>query len=90
MLFVHTILGCDTTFRVFGFGKGVALKLISDSEGFREQATVFNNADSSRDDIIQAGAKGLLCLYKAKPTDNLDTLRHFKFQEFVLRSTEVV
>jgi hypothetical protein len=90
ILFAHAILGCDTTSRVFGFGKGVALKLVKDSECFREQAALFSNSGSSNDEIIQAGEKGMLCLYKAKSNDNLDTLRHHKFQEVVTTSKKVV
>ena len=42
ILFVHAVLGCDTTSRVFGLGKGLALKNIQSNHLFREQAHVFN------------------------------------------------
>ena len=90
ILFVHAFLGCDTTSRVFGYGKGVALKLAQDSEYFRDLAKVFGNCDSSEDEIIQAGEKAMLCVYKAKPDDNLDSLRHHRFQELVATSKKVI
>jgi len=34
ILFGHASLGCDTTSRVFGIGKGVALKLLRSNENF--------------------------------------------------------
>ena len=90
ILFVHGILGCDTTSRVFGFGKGVALNLLHNSECFQEQAVVFNNSASSKKEIIQAGQKAMLCLYKTKSNDSLDLLRYHRFQELVTTSKKVV
>ena len=43
IIFVHAVLGCDTTSHVFGLGKGVALKIIMQDASFCEQeALVFN------------------------------------------------
>ena len=41
ILFVHALLGCDTTSSIYGIGKGVALHKIKRDELFREQADVF-------------------------------------------------
>jgi hypothetical protein len=38
LLFVHAMLGCDATSRLFGFGKAVGLKLIQTNQTFIEQA----------------------------------------------------
>jgi len=36
MLFVHSLLGCDTTSRLFGRGKGAALKRLKKDERLRQ------------------------------------------------------
>ena len=41
MLFEHAILGCDTTFRLFNIGKGLALKLIRSDNHFIMQDGIF-------------------------------------------------
>jgi|688.fasta_scaffold1533422_1 hypothetical protein len=42
LLFVHAVLGCDTTSRLHGVGKGMALKLaISNNKDFLEAANIF-------------------------------------------------
>ena len=41
ILFVHALLGCDTTSSIYGIGKGVALHKIKTDALFREQADVF-------------------------------------------------
>ena len=51
LLFLHAILGCDTTSRVHGIGKAAALKKYAISLHFREQAKVFNSF-STVDDIL--------------------------------------
>ncbi|KAL5020678.1 hypothetical protein ScPMuIL_002243, partial [Solemya velum] len=60
ILFVHAVLGCDTTSRVFGLGKGLALKNVKDKQLFREQASVFNQTDQvEKRQIELAGEKAL-------------------------------
>ena len=54
MLYAHAFLGCDTTSRIFGFGKGLVLKLVQDESNFLQQATVFMNATSSKEDVVKA------------------------------------
>ena len=56
LLFLHAILGYDTTSRVHGIGKATALKKYANSLHFREQAKVFNSP-STVDDIVVAGKK---------------------------------
>lgn len=46
ILFVHALLGCDTTSRVHGIGKGIALKKAKTNAQFRQLAGVFNRSDS--------------------------------------------
>ena len=59
ILLVHAILGCDTTSRIHGIGKGVALTKIRTEAPFREQVNVFNHPGASKDEVIMAGEKAL-------------------------------
>jgi hypothetical protein len=90
LLFGHALFGCDTTSRLHGTGKGVAVKLLRENEVFREQAEVFLSNNSTQNDIQAAGEKALLVLYKGKPTETLDQLRARLFSEKVLTTTSFV
>lgn len=79
ILFAHAILGCDTTSRVHGIGKGLALKKLQSSSQFRELAGVFNGNNVLKDDVIAAGEKALLHLYNATSTESLDALRYNRY-----------
>ncbi|KAG1710392.1 hypothetical protein GQR58_002674 [Nymphon striatum] len=59
ILFIHAILGSDTTSHVHGFGKGASLKKFTTSKQFQNQASIFYNETSTKDDIIEAGEKAL-------------------------------
>ena len=50
------LLECDTTSRVFGIGKPIALKKHKTSEYFRGMATHFKHPQAIREDIFKAGA----------------------------------
>ena len=71
ILFVHALLGCDTTSRVHGIGKGIALKKAKINAQFRQLAGVFNRSDSLREDVIEAGEKALLSVFNAASTESL-------------------
>ena len=79
ILFVHALLGCDTTSRVHGIGKGIALKKAKINAQFRQLAGVFNRSDSSREDVIEAGEKALLSVFNAASTESLNSLRYTKY-----------
>lgn len=79
ILFVHAILGCDTTSRVHGLGKGIALKKVKSSAKFRELASVFYRHDAGKEEITVAGEKALLQLYNADSSPTLDALRYTRF-----------
>ena len=76
LIFVHAILGCDTTSRQFGIGKAVGLTLLKDND-ICQQAVVLENQKSTRAEIVASGEKALVCLYTGKSTDTLD------FQDFI-------
>ena len=90
ILFVHAFLGCDTTSRVFGVGKAAGLKLIKDNQQFHSQAETFQSTDTTKDNSIAAGEKAMVVLHKGKETDNLNNMRHQRFQELVTVSKKVV
>ncbi|KXJ04925.1 hypothetical protein AC249_AIPGENE19089, partial [Exaiptasia diaphana] len=62
IFFIHAFLGCDTTSRIFGIGKGVTLKKFEESTSFRKQAKVFTNSNSSVEDVVKAGENALLLI----------------------------
>ena len=78
-LFIHAILGCDTTSRLYGLGKGLSLKRFTSSALFRDKAEQFCKKDATVDDVIDAGEAALVCLYRGKEGDNLDGLRYAHF-----------
>ncbi len=80
ILFIHAFLGCDTTSRLYGIGKGTSLSKFKASSIFREQAKVFNSDSASTRDVVDAGEKALIVVYNGKLTD---TLRHKRFCEKV-------
>lgn len=86
ILFLHAILGCDTTSRIFGIGKAVALTLMKEDSNFREQAEVFYNSNSTKDAVVQAGEKALVCIFNGSGDDTLNAVRLRKFQILVARS----
>ena len=65
-LFAHTLLGCDTTSRVFGIGKGVSLKHLRTSAHFITQTEVFNTTEATKEDIVIAGENALVRMYGEK------------------------
>ena len=90
MLFIHAILGCDTTSRLYGIGKGVSLKKFFASQHFRDQAQVFNNTSASKEDVVAAGEKALVCVYNGKSDEGLDSLRYRRYCEKVATNTSQV
>ena len=63
ILFAHALLGCDTTSRVFGFGKSIALKQLQNSPDFNFLAGVFINRLAEPEEIAKAGESALVSLY---------------------------
>lgn len=87
--FVHAITGCDTTSRLFGIGKGVALKKLKEGGLFKDQAEVFSR-EATKEEISSAGEKAIACLYGGRPGEGLDALRYRRFREKVSASTSSV
>ena len=74
LLFVHAISGCDTTSRLFGLGKGVAVKKIENGPVFYNQAKVLRQPDQAKEVIIAAGEKALVSMYGGTEDEGLDSL----------------
>ena len=87
IMFIHAILGCDTTSRLHGLGKGLSLMRIISSALFRYKADQFCKKDATVDDVIDAGEPVLVCLYSGKEGDNLDGLRYAKCCDKVATNT---
>lgn len=60
------MLGCDTTSKLYGTGKGTALKQYVKDKTFRESASVFGKGSDevSKEELVQAGERAILSLYK--------------------------
>ncbi|KAK3701243.1 hypothetical protein QZH41_001518 [Actinostola sp. cb2023] len=83
ILFIHAVLGCDTTSRAHGIGKGSALKKFITSAHFREQAEVFNGI-VTKEAIETAGHNALVIFYNGKPGSQLDDIRHQRYNLFFI------
>jgi hypothetical protein len=63
LLFGHAFLGCDTTFKQFGKGKAMALKLLNTNVQFQRLSTVFYLPTSSIEEIDAAGESAMCIVY---------------------------
>ncbi|XP_052787427.1 uncharacterized protein LOC128222459 isoform X1 [Mya arenaria] len=79
-----------TTSRLYGIGKGAAIKKLITSNVFRLQATVFGTSSASTADVVAAGENALVCLYNGKPGEGLNSLRYNRFCEKVATSSSYV
>ena len=81
LLFLHAILGCDTTSSVHGIGKAGSLKEIkyANSLHFRKQAKVFNSPSTYSRWYCGSRRKTLVLLYGRKPGQKLDCMRYQRY-----------
>ena len=90
LLFLHAILGCDTTSRIFSLGKSLSLKKFRMDDQFRECSKTFQREDASHEEIIEAGHKALVVLFNGKQGDTLNSLRMSRFYQKVAESVKCV
>ena len=90
MLFLHAVLGCDTTSRLFGIGKGSILKKFKEKAKLQKAALIFDNLHSTQAQIDQAGESALVLIYNGKKGDSLNGLRYKKYCEKVATSLSQV
>lgn len=65
IIFFHAISGCDTTSGFYGKGKIHAVQLFNRSEYLHDVPNIFNNPNSTYDDIERAGERFLIALYNS-------------------------
>ena len=90
ILFIHAILGCDVTSRMFGLGKALAVKRIKSDFQFCQQAKVVNQIGKAKEDIIVAGEIALVSLYGGAKEEGLDVLRYRRFCDKISKGTSHV
>ncbi|KAG1678943.1 hypothetical protein GQR58_013119 [Nymphon striatum] len=90
LLLAHAMLGCDTTSRVFGIGKGVAIKHMRNDTDFKSHADVFLDEDATQSEIADAGEKYLVSILKDDPEETLDQLRLQRFHQKVATNKNAV
>ena len=76
LLFTHAILGCDTTSKPYGLGKGSALKLLKNNEEFRNLAKVFYNPNATKQEVDTAGENAMALIYGGNNNEDIDSLRY--------------
>lgn len=86
ILFQHAILGCDTTSRLFGIGKGAIVKKFKTNAALQQAADVFDLVSFTPNDIESAGEKALVAIYNGKKEETLNTLRLTRYCEKVTKS----
>ena len=90
ILFGHALMGCDTTSRLHGLGKGRILRKLQNSKDHRNIGEIFNEGGKEQDEVIRAGEKALLLLYSNKIEETLDGLQLKKFLDKVsIKSSQV-
>jgi len=57
---------CDTTSRLYNIGKTTGLKLITDNKDFQALAQIFERSNLSKDQIVEAGEKANVILYRGQ------------------------
>ena len=76
ILFLHAMLGCDTTSRLYDIGKSTILKKFKAKTILHQSAEIFNNPNSTAKEIKFAGEKALVNIYNGKSNESLNTLRY--------------
>jgi len=87
---VHALCGCDTTSRLYGIGKGAALRKVREDSGFLKCIEAFCGISGSTDAISSAGEKALVYLYVGKGNDILGGLRKTKFCNKMAKNSTTV
>ena len=90
LLFIHAILGCDVTSRLFGLVKGLAVKRIKSDFQLCQQAKVFNEIRQAKEDTIVTRERALISLYGGAKEEGLDVLRYRRFSDNISKGTSHV
>ena len=79
IIFVHALMGCNTTSCLQGLGKVLGLKKLQSSKKFSDIARIFNEPNQNQETVILWGEEALLILYNGKDEVSLNELRHKRF-----------
>ncbi|KAL2082773.1 hypothetical protein ACEWY4_022591 [Coilia grayii] len=91
LLFLHAMTGCDTTSRIFGVGKKIALQKLLQGDPFLQScANAFIIPNQTAEVIDELGCQGMAVLFGGKHTDSLATLRHKTFSKKVASASSFV
>ena len=91
LLFMHALLGCYTTCRIFSIRKCIIVKKFEEENSlYLKCAEIFNNMESSVESIIHFAEKILVSLFGGKEDDTLDQLRLSKFHQNIATSATAV
>ena len=71
ILFLHAMLGCDTTSRLFRIGKGTILKKFKANVELQKAAEVFDSTLSTSSQIESAGERVLVVMYGGKNNESI-------------------
>ena len=74
ILFLHALLSCNTTSRLFGIGKGDVLKKFKVNTRLQQSANVFDSVASTPSEVESAGEKALVAMYNGKKNESLNEL----------------
>ena len=75
ILFIHAVLGCDTTSRVYSIEKRVLLKKFMTLPRFRDHAKVFKETNAGKESVQKAGENTFVLLLNGKPGQRVDELQ---------------
>lgn len=91
VLFAHSFSGCDTTSSFYGQGKLKAVSLLNKYDSLQDIVAVFNNPQSTHDEVAAAGEKFILALYNAPQSEtDLDHYRYISFNKNVRKLNHAV
>ena len=83
LLPLHAMTGCDTTSAPFRKGKKKPLMLAKCSVEFRSHLAIFNNKQSDKVSIAEAGEKLMMMMYNVKQFKTLDMARYFHLKQMI-------
>ena len=83
---IHALLGCDTTSRIHGIGKGMALKKFENDSSFRKNLCIFNDHFQDAEQISKSGEILISKLYGSSDISDLRLLRYATFCKKLISS----
>ena len=86
LLFMHAVFGCETTRHLFGLGKGIVVKKLSDSHFYKCAETFTKNKCEQRGHHFREW-HSISLLYGGSCAEGLHSLRYKWFCDKVSKST---